>query len=120
MIILQKTQKCFIFLMVSLLTVFHTSAQNTLKTSKKMYAKADTVVFYYHYTGKWESVWLDVKPVNGKGNAMTTAADLYGNPTTRKFAGRFGKGRYKAQLVGNSGNGTIKKDLASCMFEVRD
>jgi hypothetical protein len=98
--------------------------QGTVKTSKKVYAKTDTIVFYYKYSGNWESTWLVVDPIKGKnglvtGDHMTTAADLYGNPATRKFFGRFSPGTYKAVLWGNFDNGKFQKQLASCSFEIK-
>jgi hypothetical protein len=114
----KKTFLLSIFLFI--LITGNIFAQSYVKTSKKIYAKTDTVVFKYKYSGKWESVWLIVDPVKGKGDHMTTAADLGSNPDVRKFAGRFGPGSYKAKLVGNSENGAIVKELASCSFEIKE
>jgi hypothetical protein len=113
-------RKCFFLSFIFLLAIAGSvQAQSTLKTSKKVYAKADTVVFYYKYTGEWESTWLVVTPTIGKGDPMTTAADLYGNPATRKFFNRFRPAKYKAELWGNFENGHMKKLLAKCSFEVK-
>ena len=92
-----------------------------LSTSKTVYGKKDTVIFRYSYpsTHTWESLWLVVKPTGDKGENLTTAADLYGNPAIRKFVDRFSPGKYKASLVSNSENGRIVKELVSCNFEVR-
>ena len=111
----------FILTFILLITVSMNG--QTLKTSKKVFAKTDTVEFYYQYSGEWESTWLIVDPVKGKdgvvrGDHMTTAADLYGNPATRKFFNRFSPGKYKAVLVGNNNNGSIVKELARCEFEI--
>ena len=110
-------------ILITSVVLFNSSAYSQkLSASKATYGKKDTVVFNYSYpaTHTWESLWLVVKPTGSRGDNLTTAADLYGNPAVRKFANRFSPGKYKASLISNSENGRTVKELVSCYFEVRE